>query len=134
MANFIDDTFEDLLKHCKVIPAVNQIETHPFRQQDYMYRLCGEYGTVMEAWSPLACGKNGIFNNPVLDSIAEVHDKSVAQVILRWLYQRDIVIIPKSTHRERMIENLDILDFSLTKGEMSLIATLNEGKSLFNWW
>lgn len=134
VANFIDDTFEDLLKHCKIIPAVNQIETHPFRQQDYMYRRCGECGTVLEAWSPLACGKNGIFNNPVLVSIAESHGKSVAQVVLRWLYQRNIVIIPKSTHRERMIENLSILDFSLTDGEMSLIATQDKGKSLFNWW
>lgn len=122
------------MKHCKIIPAVNQIETHPFRQQVEMQNLCREYGTVMEAWSPLACGKNGIFHNPVLASIADAHGKSVAQVVLRWLHQRDIVIIPKSTHRERMIENLSILDFSLTDEEMSLVATLNRGKSLFNWW
>ncbi|MDE6842615.1 MAG: aldo/keto reductase [Muribaculaceae bacterium] len=82
----------------------------------------------------LACGKNGIFHNPLLTSIATAHGKSVAQIVLRWLYQRDIVIIPKSTHLERMIENFAILDLSLTDEEMSLITTLNKGKSLFNWW
>ena len=134
VANFLDDTFKDLIENCTIIPAINQIETHPFRQQTEMQRLCWECGTVLEAWSPLACGKNGIFHNPVLVSIAEGHGKSVAQVVLRWLYQRDIVIIPKSTHKERMIENLDILDFSLTDEEMSLITSLDRGKSLFNWW
>lgn len=134
VANFLDDTFKGLIENCTIIPAINQIETHPFRQQIEMQRMCRECGTVLEAWSPLACGKNGIFHNPVLVSIAEVHGKSVAQVVLRWLYQREIVIIPKSTHKERMIENLDILDFSLTDEEMSLIATLDRGKSLFNWW
>lgn len=134
VANFLDDTFRDLIEHCKVMPAVNQIETHPFRQQTEMQRMCRECGTVMEAWSPLAWGKNEIFHNPVLTSIAKAHGKSVAQVVLRWLYQRDIVIIPKSTHKERMIENLDVLDFKLSDEEMSLIATLDKGKSLFNWW
>lgn len=134
VANFLDGTFIDLVNNCKIVPMVNQIETHPFRQQKEMLDLCKEYGTVLEAWSPLACGKNKIFHNPVLISIAAAHGKSVAQIVLRWLYQRNIVIIPKSTHRERMIENLAILDFSLTDEEMSLIATLNKGKSLFNWW
>lgn len=134
VANFLNDTFKNLVENCTVIPSINQIETHPFRQQIEMQKLCRKYGTVMEAWSPLACGKNGIFHNPVLTSIAKTHDKSIAQVVLRWLYQRNIVIIPKSTHKERMIENLDILDFSLTDEEMNLIATLDKGKSLFNWW
>lgn len=134
VANFLDGTFIDLINNCKVVPMVNQIETHPFRQQKEMQELCKEYGTVLEAWSPLACGKNNIFHNPVLSGIAAAHGKTVAQIVLRWLYQRNIVIIPKSTHRERMIENLAILDFSLSDEEMSLIATLNKGKSLFNWW
>lgn len=134
VANFLDGTFRDLIGHCRVMPAVNQIETHPFRQQTEMQRMCRECGTVMEAWSPLACGRNEIFHNSVLTSIAKAHCKSVAQVVLRWLYQRDIVIIPKSTHKERMIENLDVLDFKLSDEEMSLIATLDKGKSLFNWW
>ena len=134
VANFLDGTYEDLINRCRIIPAVNQIETHPFRQQDKMQKLCREYGTNMEAWPPLACGKNGIFHNPVLTSIADAHGKRVAQVVLRRLYQRNIVIIPKSTHRERMVENLSILDFSLKDEEMSFIATLDKGKSLFNWW
>ena len=96
--------------------------------------MCERYGIVLEAWSPLACGKNNIFTNAVLASIAGTHNKSVAQIVLRWLYQRGIVIIPKSTHKERMIENLDILDFSLTESEMAEISKLEKGKSLFNWW
>lgn len=134
VANFLDGTLLDLVDNCSIIPAIDQIETHPFRQQTEMQNLCKGYGITLEAWSPLACGKNGIFSNPILTGIAKAHNKSVAQVVLRWLYQRDIVIIPKSTHKERMIENLDILDFNLSCDEMSLIATLDEGKSLFNWW
>lgn len=134
VANFLDGTFMDLLANSTITPAVDQIETHPFRQQSDMQELCRKHGVALEAWSPLACGKNGIFHNPVLTTIAEKHNKSVAQVVLRWLFQRDIVIIPKSTHRERMVENLDILDFSLTPEEMATIKTLDKGKSLFNWW
>lgn len=134
LANFLDDTLIDLVEHCYIMPAVNQIETHPFRQQMEMQSLCDRYGITLEAWSPLACGKKDIFHNPILTSIAQAHNKTIAQVVLRWLYQRNIVIIPKSTHMERMVENLAIEDFSLTDEEMSLIATLDEGKSLFNWW
>lgn len=134
LANFLDGTLVDLVENSTVIPSVNQIETHPFRQQTEMQSLCDRYGITLEAWSPLACGKKEIFHNPVLASIAHAHGKTVAQVVLRWLYQRNIVIIPKSTHRERMVENFDIEDFSLTEEEMSLIATLDEGKSLFDWW
>lgn len=134
VANFLDGTFIDLVENCEIVPMVNQIETHPFRQQNEMQELCKDYGTVLEAWSPLACGKNNIFHNPILTAIADTHGKTVAQIVLRWIYQRDIVIIPKSTHRERMIENLSILDFCLTEEETSLIATFNKGKSLFNWW
>ena len=122
VANFYDDTLVDLMEHCRMVPAVDQIETHPFRQQIEMQKMCERYGIVLEAWSPLACGKNNIFTNAVLASIAGTHNKSVAQIVLRWLYQRGIVIIPKSTHKERMIENLDILDFSLTESEMAEIT------------
>lgn len=134
VANFLDETLVDLVEHCRIIPAVDQIETHPFRQQVEMQRMCDRYGITLEAWSPLACGKNDIFKNPLLLKIAESHSKTVAQVVLRWLYQRGIVIIPKSTHKERMIENLDILDFSLTESDMIEISRLEIGKSLFNWW
>lgn len=134
VANFLGNTFEGLLRHCKVKPAVNQIETHPFRQQQEMHNLCQKNGIALEAWSPLACGKNHIFTNAILNGIAAAHGKTVAQVVLRWLYQRGIIVIPKSVHRERMIENLAILDFSLTQDDMQRISALDQGTSLFNWW
>ncbi|MDE5881924.1 MAG: aldo/keto reductase [Muribaculaceae bacterium] len=134
VANFLGKTLVDLVEHCRIIPAVDQIETHPFRQQIEMQKMCERYGIVLEAWSPLACGKNNIFGNTILASIADKYNKTIAQVVLRWLYQRGIVIIPKSTHKERMIENLDILDFSLTEADMIEISKLEIGKSLFNWW
>ena len=134
VANFLDDTFIDLVNNCRIIPAVDQIETHVFRQQVVMQKMLEEYGTVLQSWSPLAYAKGNIFENPILKSIAEKHSKTVAQVALRWLIQRGIPIIPKSTHKERMIENINILDFELTKEEMEEINKLEKGKSLFNWW
>ena len=134
VANFLDETFIDLVKNCRIIPAVDQIETHVFRQQFEMQEMLKKYGTVLQSWSPLACARGNIFENPVLKSIAEKHSKTVAQVALRWLLQRGIPIIPKSTHKERMEENIDILNFELTKGEMEDIKKLERGKSLFNWW
>ena len=134
VANFLDDTFIDLVNNCRIIPAVDQIETHVFRQQVPMQKMLEEYGTVLQSWSPLACARGNIFENPILKSIAEQHNKTVAQVALRWLIQRCIPIIPKSTHKERMKENIDILDFELSNEEMEKINQLDNGKSLFNWW
>ena len=134
VANFLDETFIDLVNNCRIIPAVDQIETHVFRQQVPMQKMLEKYGTVLQSWSPLACARGNIFENPVLKSIAEHHNKTVAQVALRWLIQRGIPVIPKSTHKERMEENINILDFELTKGEMEDIDKLEGGKSLFNWW
>ena len=134
VANFLDDTFLDLIKNCRVTPAIDQIETHVFRQQVPMQKMLEEYGTVLQSWSPLACARGNIFENHILKSIAEKHSKTIAQVALRWLVQRGIPVIPKSTHRERMIENINILDFELTKEEMESINKLEKGKSLFNWW
>ena len=134
VANFLDDTFIDLVNNCRIIPAVDQIETHVFRQQVPMQKILEEYGTVLQSWSPLACAKGNIFDNPVLKSIAEKHSKTAAQVALRWLIQRGIPIIPKSIHKKRMKENIDILNFELTKEEMEDINKLEKGKSLFNWW
>ena len=134
VANFLDDTFIDLVNNCRIIPAVDQIETHVFRQQVPMQKMLEEYGTVLQSWSPLACARRNIFENPVLKSIAEKHSKTVAQIALRWLIQRGIPIIPKSTHKERMEENIRIFDFELTKEEMENINKLEKGKSLFNWW
>ena len=134
VANFLDKTFIDLVKNCRIIPAVDQIETHVFRQQVQMQKMLEKYDTVLQSWSPLACAKGNIFENPILKSIAGKHSKTIAQVALRWLLQRGIPVIPKSTHRERMIENINILDFDLTKEEMENINKLEKGKSLFNWW
>ena len=134
VANFLDDTFIDLVKNCRIIPAVNQIETHVFRQQISMQKMLGEYGTVLQSCSPLACAKGNIFQNPILIEIADNHNKTIAQIALRWLIQRGIPVIPKSTHKERMKENIDILDFELTDDEMKMISQLEKGKSLFNWW
>ena len=134
VANFLDDIFIDLVNNCRIIPAVDQIETHIFRQQVPMQKMLKEYGTVLQSWSPLACARGNIFENPILKSIAEHHNKTVAQVALRWLIQRGIPVIPKSTRIERMIENIDILDFELSGYEMEKINQLDKGKSLFNWW
>lgn len=134
LANFIGNSFMELADRCAVVPAVNQIETHVFRQQLKMQDLLDNYGTVLQSWSPLACGENGIFQDPILKEIAYRHHKTIAQVALRWLVQRGIPIIPKSTHVERMEENIQILDFVLSDDEMNAIASLDLGRSMFNWW
>ena len=134
VANFLEKNWKQLLKTAEIIPAVNQIETHVFRQQRGMRPLLKDSGTVHESWSPLACGQNGFFRNPVLREIGEKYGKSNAQVGLRFLYQQGIVIIPKSTHIERMKENRDILDFELTQDEMEQITGLDLDRSMFGWW
>lgn len=134
VANFLETNFNRLMQTSQIVPAVNQIETHVFRQQSNMNRLLKKFGTVHESWSPLACGKNGIFSNATLKKIAASHDKTIAQVALRFLYQQDIPIIPKSTHIERMKENFSITDFELSAKELAEISRLDTGKSLFSWW
>ena len=134
ISNFLEDRYLDLVNHCKVIPAVNQVETHVFRQQKTLRQLECQIGTKHESWSPIACGQNGIFQNSILLEIAENHGKSVVQIALRFLLQQGIVVIPKSTHIERMKENLGALDFDLESDEMRRIEQLEIGKSLFGWW
>lgn len=134
IANFLEQNYKTLLKAADVIPAVDQIETHVFRQQKGMRQLLKENNTVHESWSPLACGQNGFFRNPVLKEIGEGYGKSNAQIGLRFLYQQGIVVIPKSTHIERMKENLDILDFALTDEEMNRLSALDTDRSMFGWW
>lgn len=131
VSNFHPDRLMDLIVHNQVTPAVNQIETHPFCQQIEADTFLREQGVQPESWGPFAEGKNDIFHNDLLLSIAGKHSKSVAQVILRWLTQRGIVAIPKSVRPERMAENFDIFDFALRPEEMESIATLDIGKSLF---
>lgn len=131
VSNFYPDHFIDLASNVEIVPAVNQVETHVFDQQTEAQQYMKEFGTYMMAWAPLAEGRNNFFTNPVLERIGNKYGKSVAQVALRWLLQRDIIIIPKSTHIERMEQNLDILDFTLSETDMVEISRLDMGHSLF---
>src|SRR5581483_8094213 len=131
VSNFYPDRLVDLITHNEVIHAVNQVETHPFCQQIESARLMKENNVQIESWGPFAEGRNNMFQNEVLVSIAEKYNKSVAQVILRWLTQREVVVIPKSVRKERMIENFNIFDFELRQEDMETIATLDTKESLF---
>ena len=131
VSNFLPDRLLDLILHNKITPAVNQVETHPFLQQIENAEFMKENNVQIESWAPFAEGKNNIFQNEILLSIAVKYNKSVAQIILRWLTQRDIVVIPKSVRKERIIENFDIFDFELSKEDMGKIVTLNTDQSSF---
>jgi 2,5-diketo-D-gluconate reductase A len=121
----------DLILHNDITPAVNQIETHPFFQRPAEQDLMREHGVQIESWGPFAEGKNDLFTNPTLTEIGEAHGKSVAQVVLRWLIQRDVVVIPKSVRPDRMAENFNIFDFELTDADMVRIAELDTGATAF---
>lgn len=129
VTSFSDERLQDLFLHNEVKPAVNQLETHPFFQQQAANTFLRQEGIQHEAWAPFAEGQNDIWNNPVLKAISSKHGKTVGQVVLRWLNQRNVVIIPKTVRKERMAENLDIFDFTLTDEEMQRIATLDTGRS-----
>ncbi|ODP26312.1 aldo/keto reductase [Paenibacillus sp. PK4536] len=131
VSNFLPDRLMDLIVHNDILPAINQVETHPFHQQIDNATFMKEQGVQIQSWGPFAEGRNQMFSNELLTSIAEKHSKSVAQVILRWLVQRDVVVIPKSVRRERLAENFDIFSFELSREEMEQIATLDTGESLF---
>ena len=131
VSNFYPDHFIDLASNVDIVPAVNQVETHVFDQQIEAQGYMKEFGTHMMAWAPLAEGRNNFFTNPVLEAIGKKYGKSVAQVALRWLIQRDVIIIPKSVHVERMQQNLDIFDFELSQDDMAAIAGLDTKQSLF---
>lgn len=131
VSNFYPDRLIDLCQFAEMTPAVNQVETHVYQQQKTAHEYMKKYGVQHEAWGPFAEGKKSCFTNPVLTGIGAKHGKSAAQVALRFLIQSDVVVIPKSTHRERMEENLDIFDFALSGEEIDTIRALDEGKSLF---
>jgi 2,5-diketo-D-gluconate reductase A len=131
VSNFHLDRVMDFLVHNEVVPAVDQIETHPFHQQVETQKFLTENNIQIESWGPFAEGKNNIFRNEVLVSTAEKHGKTVAQVILRWLTQRNIMVIPKSVRKDRMAENFDIFNFELTQEDMNAIRQLDTGTSLF---
>ena len=131
VANFQTDRLMDLIAFNKIPPAINQIETHPFNQQIEAQTFLTENNVQIESWGPFAEGKNNIFKNEILLSIANKHNRSVAQIILRWLTQRGIVVIPKSVRKERMEENFNIFDFELTTDDTEKIKTLDTKASLF---
>lgn len=131
VSNFQPDRLIDLMIHNEVVPAVNQVETHPFNQQIENATFMKDNRVQFESWGPFAEGKNNLFQNEVLVSIAEKVNKSVAQVVLRWLTQREVVAIPKSVRKERIIENFNIFDFELSQDDMELITTLDTKQSLF---
>ena len=134
VSNFEPDQLDDLMADAKIKPAINQIETHVFFQQHNSYKALKKYEVQMEAWSPFAAGRNGIFNNQILADIGKKYNKSIAQVCLRWHYQRGIVAIPRSSQKAHMIENLDIFDFELDKTDMQTIAKLDLNNTQFPEW
>ncbi len=131
VSNFQPDRLGGLILHNEVVPAVNQVETHPFCQQTEAAAVMASEGVQIESWAPFAEGRNNLFGNGTLVSLAAKYRKSVAQVVLRWLIQRGVVVIPKSVRPERMAENIDVFDFHLAPEDMDLIATLDTRRSCF---
>lgn len=131
VSNFQPDRLMDIITFNEIVPAVNQVETHVFHQQNENQKFMQDNGVQIMSWGPFAEGKNNMFTNEVLTGIAKEHNKSVAQVVLRWLIQRDVVVIPKSVRRERMDENFNVFDFELSTEDMQQIKTLDQGASLF---
>ncbi|MFT0848308.1 aldo/keto reductase [Actinomycetaceae bacterium L2_0104] len=129
VSNFYSGRLVDFIMHTDVTPAINQVETHPYFQRVKNQKVMANRGVQIESWGPLAQGKYGILDNPTLVAIADAHNKSVPQVILRWLIQRNVIVIPKSVTPSRIAENIDVFDFALTDGQMSAIATLDKGHS-----
>ena len=131
VSNFQPDRVMDIIMFNEIVPAVNQVETHPFNQQIDNQKFLVENNVQIESWGPFAEGKNNLFQNELLGSIAMRYNKSIAQVVLRWLTQRDIVVIPKSVRKERIIENFNIFDFELSAEDMEAIVSLDTKTSLF---
>jgi 2,5-diketo-D-gluconate reductase A len=131
VSNFHPDRLIDLIIHNEIVPAINQVETHPFHQQIKTQKFLQENNVQIESWGPFAEGKNNIFHNELLLSIAKKYGKSIAQVIIRWLTQRGVIAIPKSVRKERMEENFNIFDFKLSAEDMEAIKTLDTNASLF---
>jgi diketogulonate reductase-like aldo/keto reductase len=131
VSNFQPDRVMDLIMFNEIVPAVNQLETHPFNQQIDNQKFLTENGVQIESWGPFAEGRNDLFKNELLGGIAAKYNKSIAQVVLRWLTQRGVVVIPKSVRKERIIENFNIFDFELSAEDMEAIVSLDTKTSLF---
>lgn len=133
LSNFNAEAFSDFVKNCEIIPAVNQCQTHIFYQQKALREAMKESGTLLESWSPFVSGQNNFFKNPTLMGVAKKHNKTVAQVALRFLIQQDIIVIPKTTNEQRMIENIAVFDFKLDSDDMKTLMAMDTGKSAFSW-
>ncbi len=131
VSNFAPDRLVDIASFARIKPMVNQIETHPLNQQIEAHKWLEKYGVIHEAWAPFGEGRGNMFSNPVLQEIGDKYNKTAAQVIMRWQLQRGIVVIPKSTHKERMAQNLDVFDFTLNNEDMQAIAALDTKTSSF---
>lgn len=131
VSNFYPDRFIDIAEFSEIKPMVNQVETHVFNQQRVPQEIMKKYGCQIMSWGPFAEGRNDFFTNPQLTAIGEKYGKSAAQTALRFLIQRGVVVIPKSTHKERMVQNMDVFDFTLSDEDMNVIAGLDKAESLF---
>ncbi len=131
VCNFFADRLVDLIMHNEIVPAVNQVEVNPFYQKNDYQTIMNEYNVQMQSWAPFAEGRNNMFTNEVLLSIAKKYNKSIAQIILNWLVKRNIVVIPKSVRKERMEENFNIFDFELDESDIKLISSLDKNESSF---
>ncbi|MBT8206584.1 MAG: aldo/keto reductase, partial [Eudoraea sp.] len=134
VSNFLPEQLDNLNSYAKIEPAINQIETHVFFQEEISYPYLKKSNTQIEAWSPFAAGRNNIFSNPALATIGEKYNKTIAQVCLRWHYQRGVVAIPRSSQKAHMIENLNIFDFELSNEDMNTITTLDLNITQFPEW
>lgn len=134
ISNFDAEKYKEFVRSCEIIPAVNQVESHVYFPQLELKNLLNSYGTQMQSWASFTEGRKNIFAEPVLREIGARYDKTSGQTALRYLIQNGIAVIPKSVHRERMAENLDVLDFELTPSELSAISSLNGNTSLFGWY
>ena len=131
VSNFYPDRLVDIASFAEIKPMVNQVETHPFNQQKDAKKWMDKYNVQIEAWAPFGEGRGGLFENPVLSAIGEKYGKTAAQIMLRWHLQRGVVVIPKSTHKERMKENFQVFDFVLDENDMKVIASLDKAESSF---
>ena len=134
VSNFDPEQLKELMSYAKIVPAINQIETNVFLQESVLYPFLKGSATQMEAWSPLAAGRSGIFSNPTLAAIGSKYQKSIAQVCLRWHFQRGVVAIPRSSQKAHMIENLNIFDFELAESDMQTIASMDINTTQFPEW
>ncbi len=134
ISNFDAEKYKEFVRSCEIIPAVNQVESHVYFPQLELKNLLNSYGTQMQSWASFTEGRKNIFAEPVLKEIGARHGKTSGQIALRYLIQNGIAVIPKSVHRERMAENLAVLDFALTPSEISAISRLNGNSSLFGWY